>query len=123
MSNIKIFKNKISFGNWKKKVQKIIYHKSGLFVDDLKDYDYYTAYVESFTPSKVSKIVLKKNNCNQNLLLKEYNDSLKEYNDSFKEYDDWCQIHNEKLKEQSFALQSDVESIYWCWNYLNYEIY
>jgi hypothetical protein len=57
----KNFYKPTSFYNWKKKVEKIIFLRSGKFVDDLKDYDYYTAYVESFSPSRVSRVVLRKN--------------------------------------------------------------
>ena len=35
---------------------------------------------------------------------------------SFRKYDEWCEIHNEELKEQQYAEEQGMDSIYWCWN-------
>jgi hypothetical protein len=34
----------------------------------------------------------------------------------FKHYDDWCEECKDELLEQKFAMENDMESIYWCWN-------
>ena len=34
----------------------------------------------------------------------------------FKDYDEWCELNNERLREEEFAEQNNMESIYWCWN-------
>lgn len=32
------------------------------------------------------------------------------------EYDEWCEIHQEELDEQEYAVQNEMPSVYWCWN-------
>ena len=34
----------------------------------------------------------------------------------FKRYDTWCEINDERLKEEEFARNNDLEPVYWCWN-------
>ena len=33
-----------------------------------------------------------------------------------KEYNQWCDINNERINEEYYAITNDMESIYWCWN-------
>ena len=35
---------------------------------------------------------------------------------SFRKYDQWCEINNEILEEQEFAIENKMDPIYWCWN-------
>lgn len=35
---------------------------------------------------------------------------------SFRKYDQWCEINNEILAEQEFAMENGMDPIYWCWN-------
>lgn len=33
-----------------------------------------------------------------------------------KHYDDWCEDCKDELLEQKFAMENDMDPIYWCWN-------
>jgi hypothetical protein len=32
-----------------------------------------------------------------------------------KEYDQWCDINNERIDEEYYAITNNMDSIYWCW--------
>ncbi len=31
-------------------------------------------------------------------------------------YNRWCEINNERIMEEQYAADENLDSIYWCWN-------
>ena len=33
-----------------------------------------------------------------------------------REYEEWCEHREESIAEETFARESGMDSVYWCWN-------
>ena len=42
-------------------------------------------------------------------------------NSSFHRYNEWCEINNERLQEEEFAANNNMDSVHWCFNCRCYE--
>ena len=35
---------------------------------------------------------------------------------TFKRYNEWCELYQEELAEEEYAMNNGMDSVHWCWN-------